>query len=82
MSRANLRQKKNAVKEFITLWCAAITRSEAAEFEATWGAPSSTRGDKLASGVTAVAAEEVTETAVAVEDVCLAAEVTDNAVAA
>ena len=82
LCRATLLQKKNAVKEFITLWCAAITRNEAAEFEATWGSPSSTRGEKLASEDTAVASEEVTDTAVAAEDVCLAATVTDTAVAA
>ena len=83
LCRATLLQKKNAVKEFITLWCAAITRNEAAEFEATWGAPSSTHGETLASEDTAVAAEEVTDTTVAAEEeVCLAATVTDTAVAA
>ena len=57
LSKASLLQKKNAVKEFITLWFAAIAGNRAAEFEAlsrsrgmeleaTEGSPSSTRGKK------------------------------------
>ena len=34
-SRATMIQKKNAVKEFITLWCVAIVGNEAAEIEIT-----------------------------------------------
>lgn len=67
LGHATLLQKKNAVKEFMTLWCAAIARNEAAEFEATWGSPSSTHVEKRASEDTAVASEEVTDTAVAAE---------------
>ena len=81
-SRATETQKKDAAKEFITLWCAAIARNEAAEFEATWGWPSSTHGEKRASEDTAVVSEEVKDTAVADEQVCLENSDTDTAVAA
>ena len=87
MCRATLLQKKNAVKEFITLWCAAITRNEAAEFEATWGSPSSTHGGEPESEDTTVESQEVTDSEVtgnlAVTDTAVAfEEVTDTAVAA
>ena len=77
---ANAIEKKKAAKEFITLWCAAIARNEGDDFLTTMGWYVSTpRGEKRALEDTAVAAEEIgfadtgTDTAVAVEDACLAA---------
>ena len=77
-SQANLIQKKNAVKAFITLWCSSIARDQATEFEQTWGY-SEARGEKraLEENVNAVA-----EIAVAADEVCLGAAATDAAVAA
>ena len=86
-SRATMIQKKNAVKEVITMLCAAIARNEVAEFEATWGSPSSTHGGEPESQDTTVESQEVTDSEVtgnlAVTDTAVAfEEVTDTAVAA
>ena len=86
-SRATMIQKKNAVKEVITMLCAAIARNEVAEFEATWGSPSSTHGGEPESEDTTVESQEVTDSEVtgnlAVTDTAVAfEEVTDTAVAA
>ena len=85
--RATMPHKKNAVKEVITMWCAAIARNEVPEFEATWGSPSSTSRGEPESQDTTVESQEVTDQEVtgnlAVRDMTLAfEEVTETAVAA
>ena len=85
--RATMTQKKNAVKEVITMLCAAIARNEVPEFEATWGSPSSTHGGEPESEDTTVESQEVTDQEVtgnlAVRDMTAAfEEVTETAVAA
>ena len=78
LCQATLLERKNAVKQLMTMWCAAIARNEAAEFEAImpkqYGLATSSppRGEKRALEDAAVAAEEV----------CLAAAEEDTAVAA
>ena len=59
--RATMTQKKNAVKEVITMLCAAIARNEVPEFEATWGSPSSTSRGEPESQDTTVESQEVTD---------------------
>ena len=71
----DLIRKKHAAKEFLTMWCAAVVRNEAEEFEemmATSATPSPSRGGK----------RRLEDTAVAAEEVCLAAADEDGAVAA
>ena len=85
--RATMPQKKNAVKEVITMLCAAIARNEVPEFEATWGSPSSTSRGEPESQDTTVESQEVTDQEgtgnLAVRDMTVAfEEVTETAVAA
>ena len=72
---ASLLAKKNALKELMTLVCAAIARGEVSEFEETMVSPAASspaRGEKRA----------LEDTVVLDEDVCLATAFEDPAVAA
>ncbi len=78
LSNATPRERKNAVKEWMTMWCAAIARNESAEFDAIMGslaASSTPHGEKRPL-------EDYHHTAVAAKEVCLAAADADTAVAA
>jgi hypothetical protein len=78
LSKATLLEKKHAVKEYMTMWCAAITRNESADFESLIRckdplAGSPQRGEEIDL-------EDHNHTAVATEGVCLEAAVADNLV--
>jgi hypothetical protein len=73
--RATPLEKKNAVKAFMTMWCAAIAGNKAAEFEATMRSPatSSPPEDTAVADAGARLLFPVDDTAVAAEEACLAA---------
>ena len=75
-SGASLTRKKNAAKEFVTMWCSAITRNEDAIFTALMNAPatpSEPRGKKRSLKHAAVA-DDADDVAAAVDDTAVAAE--------
>ena len=61
-------QKKDALKEFITLWCAASARNEVGEFEATMSSPATSSPPRGAKRVWETAADDTAFADTAVAD--------------